>query len=113
MPAALANPRLAFEVARGMAALQGCERATLGASTLHLFWDLFAVLGRGEIALFVDSGAYSTGRWGAERAAARGVPVRMFEHHDPGSLTKCLQASRHGGRRPVIVADGFCPGCGK
>ena len=42
-PAALESPARRFGVARQLAALQGCERATLLPSTLHLFWDLFGL----------------------------------------------------------------------
>ena len=38
-------------VAGRPAALQGCERATPGTSTLHLFWDLFGLLQPGEVAV--------------------------------------------------------------
>jgi 8-amino-7-oxononanoate synthase len=44
-PAALAPPPGARMVADMLAALQGCERAALAPSTLHLFWDLFGMVG--------------------------------------------------------------------
>ena len=42
-PAALQPPPGAGALARELAALQGCEAATLLPSTLHLFWDLFGL----------------------------------------------------------------------
>jgi len=113
LPTAFSEPRVAVRLARSLAALQGCERATLAPSTLHLFWDLFGVLSEGPIAIYTDSGAYPIARWGIERAAARGVPVRDFRHHDPAALGKALRRTEAGRARPVVVADGFCPACGR
>ncbi len=112
-PAALASPPGSREVVQRLAALQGCEQALLAPSTLHLFWDLFGVLSGGKVAIYLDSGVYPIARWGAERAAGRGVPVQEFPHHDAQALLKLLKRDAVGGRKPIIVADGFCPGCGK
>ena len=113
-PAALAPLPGAAGLARQLAALLGAERATLGRSTLHLFWDLPSVLpgvwGDRGIAVHLDAGTYAIGRWAAERAAARGTAVHGFAHHDAEALSAAV---RRDGRRPVIVADGFCPGCGR
>jgi 8-amino-7-oxononanoate synthase len=112
-PAALASPTGSREVAQRLAVLQGCERALLGPSTLHLFWDLFGVLSGGKVAIYLDEGVYPIARWGAERAAGRGVPVREFPHHNAQALLKQLKRDAASGRSPLVVADGFCPGCGK
>lgn len=85
----------------------------LAPSTLHLFWDLFGVLSGGRVAIYLDAGVYPIARWGAERAAARGVPVREFPHHNAQALLKQLERDAASGRKPLVVADGFCPGCGK
>ena len=111
-PAALAPPPNAREVAQVIAALQGCERGTLGTSTLHLFWDLFGILAAQRVAIYVDAGAYPIARWGVERAAGRGVPVNTFAHHDPGALQRFLRRDAWRPLRPLVVTDGFCPGCG-
>jgi 8-amino-7-oxononanoate synthase len=111
-PAALGTPPRAAVVARDIAALQGCERATLVPSTLHLFWDLFGLLARDRVRIYMDAGTYAIARWGVERAAARGVPVRRFPHHDPAALARQIEQDRCDGRRPIVVADGFCPTCG-
>jgi 8-amino-7-oxononanoate synthase len=113
VPAALAPPPNAGEVAQTLAALQGCERGTFGTSTLHLFWDLFGILAGRRVAIYVDAGAYPIARWGVERAAARGVPVRSFPHHDAEALRWQLRRGASSQPRPLVVADGFCPGCGK
>ncbi len=111
-PAALASPASASVVAEQLAALQGCEAAMLMPSTLHLFWDLFTILASKRIVIYMDAGTYAIVRWGVERAAARGTPVRTFRHHDPDALHDHLKRDARPGLRPVVVADGLCPACG-
>jgi|SRR5580704_1592441 8-amino-7-oxononanoate synthase len=113
VPAALAAPPEAEQVAQQLAALQGCERGVLGPSTLHLFWDLFGMLSRHRVAVYVDAGTYPIARWGAERAAGRGVPVREFAHHDAEALRTELRHHGQSQLRPVVLTDGFCPSCGR
>ncbi len=113
-PAALAEPPGAAGVARALADLQGCAAATLAASTLHLFWDLFLILaGDSRVAIHVDAVAYPISGWGIERAAGHGVPVRRFSHHDPNGLERGAAAGASRGLRPIVVTDGLCPGCGR
>lgn len=112
-PAALREPPGAAVVAAELARLQGCEAATLLPSTLHLFWDLFRVLGRERVALLCDAAMYPIARWGVERAAAMGVPVRTFAHHDAGALARLALLTAESNWKPVVVTDGFCPSCGK
>ncbi len=109
-PAALTAPPGSAVVGRALAALVGCERAALAPSTLHLFWDLFAVLAGPEEAIYVDGEAFPIARWGVERAAGRGVAVHSFPHHDPAALRRLV---RKDPRRPLVVADGVCPECGR
>jgi 8-amino-7-oxononanoate synthase len=111
VPAALREAGSAASVARDLATLTGCARATLGTSTLHLFWDLFPGLADARSVIYMDAGLYPIARWGIERAAARGVPVREVPHHDVRSLRRLLEESPR--RRPVMVTDGFCPRCGR
>jgi 8-amino-7-oxononanoate synthase len=113
VPAALASPLDAEQVARQLATLQGCEYGVLGTSTFHLFWDLFGMLSRCGVAVYVDGGTYPIARWGVERAAARGVPVHEFAHHDPEALWRQLWRDRQAQLRPVVLTDSFCPACGK
>jgi 8-amino-7-oxononanoate synthase len=111
-PAALIEHAATRSIARALAELQGCEDATLAPSTLHLAWDLFGLLAQKPITLFMDAGTYPITRWGVQHARLRGAIVRPFAHYDVPSLERQL-ASAPGGRRPVIVADGFCPGTGR
>jgi 8-amino-7-oxononanoate synthase len=108
VPAALAVAPEAGTVAAGLASLVGTKAATLAPSTLHAFWDLFVATGARQI--HVDAGTYPIARWGAERARCRGAAVRTFRHHDPAALRRAMAAG--GGRGPVVLTDGLCPGCG-
>jgi len=111
-PAGLEPPPRAAEVAAQVAALQGCESGTLVPSALHLFWDLFGIFAREKVRIYLDSGTYPIACWGVERAAAMGTPVHRFPHHDSDAARRAIGRDIRSGRRPVIVADGFCPGCG-
>lgn len=111
-PAALVEPVEAGEISRALAEMQGSEAATLATSTLHLVWDLFGLLTDKPAAIFMDAGAYPITRWGVQRAAMQGAAVRIFAHHDPHALKAELGTARLD-RAPVIVTDGFCPGCGR
>jgi len=106
-PRALQTPRGAVRVERQLAALIGCERALLATSTLHLFFDLFAMLGRSGVNLFLEANAYPIARWGVERAACAGTQVTTFPQHNVHALQKALDAVDD--KLPVIVADGYCP----
>jgi 8-amino-7-oxononanoate synthase len=120
VPAALATAPAAGIVARELADLIGTEAATVAPSTLHAFWDLFGTMGARDI--HVDAGTYPIAWWGAERARCGGAVVRPFRHHDPAALRRAVAASERGRspaaspgerRRPIVLADGFCPGCGR
>lgn len=111
-PAALVDQSEAVGVARDLAALMGCEQGALSPSTLHLFWDLFGLLAKKKVALFMDSGVYPIVRWGIERGAALGAPVKSFPHHDVKALRRALRGHPPRRGRPIVVTDAFCPGCG-
>lgn len=112
-PDALVTPARNRRVAADLAALVGCQQAVLGPSTFHLFWDLFNMLADDRIAIYLDRCAYPIAHWGAAQARGKGVPVRFFHHHEPASLRKQMVSDRASRHRPVVVTDGFCPGCGK
>ncbi len=111
VPAALAEPKISNAVANKLARLQGCEQSTLSPSTLHLFWDLFALITEQPTAIYLDAGAYPIARWGVERAALRDALIHYFPHRDGATLAQMIgrESSR---RRPIIVSDGICTGCG-
>src|SRR5258708_5842762 len=113
VPAALDPAEGAEAIAAGVAVLHGAGAATLGASTLHLAWGLFTLDGASRVPLCHRKGAYPILRWGVERAAARGVVVRSFRHHDAEELARLLRQDRGSGLRPLVITDGLCPGCGR
>jgi 8-amino-7-oxononanoate synthase len=113
-PAALVPPAGSRSVARRLALLVGTEAATLGVSTLHLFWDLFGQLRHlrhRPVRILADRHLYPVGCWGIERASAAGVPVSFFAHQDAEALSRQLESGRS--LRPLIVTDGLCPDCGR
>jgi hypothetical protein len=111
-PAALVPPAGSRSVTRHLALLVGSQAATLGVSTLHLFWDLFGQHRRAPVRILADEALYPVGRWGIERAVAAGIPAAPFAHHDPGSLLRQLETGPCR-RAPLVVTDGFCPDCGR
>jgi 8-amino-7-oxononanoate synthase len=112
-PAALEPPPGADFVAGQLAALQGCEAATLGPSTFHLFWDLFDLLAKQNIAVFMDAETYPIARWGIEHARARGVWIQSFPHRSISALHQAARQCCPRRVRPVVVTDGFCSRCGQ
>ena len=112
VPAALAPPPGAEDVAQQLAELSGCEQGILMPSTLHLFWDLFGMLCQQPVALHLDEGTYAIARWGAERAATSGVAIHRFRHHDPQALLSQVTSQKRTKKFPVVIVDGFCPTCG-
>jgi len=98
-------------VAHRLAKLTGTETATIGPSTLHLFWDLFGQVSDFPIRVLADSALYAIAAWGIERAAAAGTPVDVFPHQDPAALASLI--AKGGSRPPVVVTDGLCTGCNK
>jgi 8-amino-7-oxononanoate synthase len=109
-PAALREPPGAQALAADLAALQGCEAACVLPSTLHLFWDLFGMLAAERLVILVDGGSYAIARWGAERAQALGLPLRLFPSGEMAALRRLAAAWGRQGRRPLILADGYVPG---
>src|SRR5262249_52296080 len=100
-------------IGKNLAELVGTERATISRSTLHAFWDLFLILSGQDTVIYVDASTYPIPRWGIERAACRGVPVKTFRHHHPDDLSRQLAQDARRILRPLVVADGFCTGCGR
>ena len=112
-PAALFNPRAYRRVARKIAKLQGQEDGVVAASTLHLFWDVFGVLGKANCMTFVDAETYPIAQWGVERFACQGNPVIQFRHHNSEHLCHLLKTRLQDGQRPIVMSDGWCTDCGR
>jgi 8-amino-7-oxononanoate synthase len=108
-PAAVRRVPGTAAIVRDLAALQGCDAATLVPSTLHGAWDLGGLLHRRRETLHVDGEAYPILRVAALRARSRGVRVRHVAHRDAAALQRSV---RDDARRPVVLVDGLCPTCG-
>lgn len=112
VPGALDSRVEVAQVARDLAGLMGLERGVLGRSTLHLFLDLFDLMSRRNVSVFVDSGVYPIARWAA-KSAARTVPVATFRHLDADDLACRMKSNRSHAPRAIVITDGWCPRCGK
>jgi len=113
-PAALRDPPGATQAAADIARLQGLPAATLLPSTLHLFWDALSLMARDQpTVLLLDAGAYPILHWAAQGAVAAGARLVRFAHHDAAALGALAQRAAGAGLRPVVVCDGFCPGCNR
>ena len=75
MPAALRTPPGTSHLELELARLQGCERVSLGTSTLHLFWDLFGMLSDQDYTVYFDQRTYPVARWGWNEPA-HAAPMR-------------------------------------
>jgi 8-amino-7-oxononanoate synthase len=112
-PAALVEPTGGRVLAQELTRLIGGEAGLLYPSTLHLFRDVFQVAAsKGTLILF-DTASYPIARWAAESAAVNGVPIETFPHRDLTALERRVRQARRAGQRPLIVADGLCPSCGR
>ncbi|HEY0587590.1 MAG TPA: aminotransferase class I/II-fold pyridoxal phosphate-dependent enzyme [Pseudoduganella sp.] len=109
-PAALEPVPGEPELGAALARLMDCEAACLLPSSLHLFWDLFGWMAAAPVVLLVDDAAYPVARWGAERAAAQGLPLQYFGHRNGSQAAALARRWRSAGRRPLILADGYTPG---
>lgn len=112
-PAALSVSPESEAVAKSLAQLIGCQHASFETSTLHSFWDLFEVLAKDRIIIYLDDSSYPIARWGVERVAAKGAITRKFPSRDTTALVKLLNRDSGLGARPIIVTDGLCPATGK
>ena len=112
-PAALEEPTGGRTLTRELTQLIGGEAGILYPSTLHLFRDVFQVTApKGTVILF-DAASYAIARWAAEGAAVKGIPIETFPHRDVIALERRVRQARRAGQRPLIVADGLCPSCGR
>ena len=112
-PAALEEPTGGRTLTRELTQLIGGEAGILYPSTLHLFRDVFQVTApKGTVILF-DAASYAIARWAAEGAAVKGIPIETFPHRDVVALERRVRQARRAGQRPLIVADGLCPSCGR
>src|SRR5262245_19714754 len=108
-PAAADDAVIANLLEQRVAALQGCQAATLATSTLHAFSDVCVALADEEVTIFLDEYVYPIVRWGAERAACRGTVIVTFQHRSPEHLQSLISDNDSQSKRPIVIADGVSP----
>lgn len=116
VPAALADPPAAAEAAERLARLVGAPAARLAASTLHAFVDLAAAISAldGQARVAVDVAAYPIGRLGfGSGLCGPGGRMHRVAHYDVAAARRWAERERCLGRLPVVLVDGWCPGCGR
>lgn len=115
-PAALAEPPAVAEIADRLGRLVDMPSVGLWTSTLHAFTDLSVALsaGRRQTSIAVDVAAYPIARLGL--TAGHGASVRRshrLPHYDPDAARCWAAREAELGRTPVLLLDGWCPGCGR
>ncbi len=108
-PAALEAVPGSTALARSVAQLIGCASASVCSSTLHLFWDLFALLCRQPSVILLDRATYPVLGWGVARAEQLGTSVVRFPAHDIDALARLARQVSCAKLRPVIVTEGYAP----
>ncbi|WP_276482028.1 aminotransferase class I/II-fold pyridoxal phosphate-dependent enzyme [Paraflavitalea pollutisoli] len=112
-PAILGEVRIARQVGKEIAALQGLEKGLVSPSTLHLYYDLFDWLCHQPVRVYIDEKVYPVSRYGIEKLLLRKIPVSYFRHMDAQHLARQMASQTVSGARPVIITDGWCPACGR
>lgn len=105
-PAALGEPPAGRALAAGVARWQGAQAGVLARSTLHALVDVLGLAVTPGTVLATDEFAYPITTWAAATVAQRdGVRLVRYPHH------RVDLPNWAAGRRTVVVADGWCPGC--
>ncbi len=115
-PAALAEPPAVAEITGRLGRLVGMPSVRLWTSTLHAFTDLSVALSasRPDPSIGVDVAAYPIGRLGLTAGhGASGRRSHRLPHYDVGAARRWAAREAALGRTPVLLVDGWCPGCGR
>jgi len=113
VPAALQEPVIGKDVANTIAKMQGLDSGLLAPSTLHLFFDLYGLLSRLKVTLFIDEEIYPVSLYGVERSIISRKNVFRFHHLDAGNIAVMVNRFLDKSGIPVILTDGWCTRCGK
>jgi 8-amino-7-oxononanoate synthase len=113
VPAILNEPSISLQVSKYVARMQGLEEGIAAPSTLHIYSDLFELLKKKRIVLFIDEKIYPVSKYGIEKLQSNQARVQSFRHFDAAHLNALVKANVSDGVTPVIMSDGWCPLCGK
>ena len=113
VPAVLNEPPASLQVSKHAAHMQGLEAGVSAPSTLHLYSDLFELLSKKQIVLFIDEKIYPVSRYGIEKLSAHRIQVQPFRHFDAMHLDRLVRTKINSSVMPVVMSDGWCPLCGK
>jgi 8-amino-7-oxononanoate synthase len=102
----------AREVSARLARWVGLPAGLLYPSSLHAWFDLLAALATEPISVYRDPRAYPVLSWAVDCFLPRSTPRRLLPHLSGAGIGEQLAADRAAGRRPVIVTEGLCGGCG-
>jgi 8-amino-7-oxononanoate synthase len=115
-PAALNEPPAAREITSRVAQMLETPAARLASSTLHAFVDLGATLSaaHGRMGVAADVASYPIGRLGLSSClCGPGKRIRRVAHHSVPAAQQWAEREDRFGRVPVLLVDGWCPGCGR
>jgi 8-amino-7-oxononanoate synthase len=113
VPASVREDVRSIAVGQAIAGMQGLERGLTGASTLHLFEDLYSWLADMPVTLYVDEFVYPVARCGIEKLTVKGIPIHPYRHQQAAHLAVLMRRSANKNRIPVVLTDGWCPQCGR
>ncbi len=107
-PAFLYEPALAGSIANYFARLQGYKNGWIGPSTLHLFWDLFNLLGQKKrYVFFKTTGSYPSLEIGISALKRHNSRLYTIGGDDEGKISALIRKERKRGMAPVIITDGW------
>jgi len=112
-PSAVNRWPIADQLEVEISGLCGTERALIGRSTLHLFWDLIGAFDPKEWEFIADEHSYPLAQWAMSRLCRQNERPRLFRHLDVDDIARrCAEITRRR-KRPAIVTDSFCSVCGQ
>lgn len=113
VPAALFEPAQSKLLGSLIANNQGLESGFVAPSTLHIYHDLYSLLSKQWVTVFIDENVYPTSEYNIEKLFLKNIPVIRFRHLDAANLQKLVIAKTRKYSKPVVITDGWCPQCGR
>src|SRR6478735_7539553 len=107
VPAALSESAQSKYVGKYIAQMQGLEMGMTAPSTLHLYWDLFELLSKQKITVFIDEEIYPVSKYGIEKLIVKNIPTYRFKHLNASDLYNRLSKNLQRGTMPIVLTDGL------